>query len=308
MRKNTPITEATFEAIVAALVAKGLDPEKVPADYAESQSLKSRDLSDLKEAQGQTLLTWLEQIPDDAVATEDQPADDQPADPAAAADTEAAPEETQDEPPAVGTIRKAEDTLAIKRPKTAAECQESLEELYELEGRRSVAEMEMEGYKGRANACKKEIESIDVSTYRIIRTIKENEIEERVPALRVTNTAEGMIRWYHRDTGELLREKAIEPGEQIPLDLAGDANGTVVETVKQTCVNCGLRCNEVGCPGGPGGDCEHCDTCAHLGDDEGGCQGLETEEACEKWEPIPSDEEATPPAETAGQEPEGAPA
>ena len=47
MKKNAPITQETVDAITAALEAKGLDPESVPAEFAESQSLKSRELADL---------------------------------------------------------------------------------------------------------------------------------------------------------------------------------------------------------------------------------------------------------------------
>ena len=54
--------------------------------------------------------------------------------------------------------------------------------------------------------------------------MEENGIEESVEALRVTNNSEGRIYGNHRDSGELVREKPIEMGEQLPRDMAGDAS------------------------------------------------------------------------------------
>ena len=121
-------------------------------------------------------------------------------------------------------IRKAEDTLMVKRPLNADEQQEKLDALFELESRRTSIEFNLDGLKNQVKTCQKELDGIDLRTYRLIREIKENEVEEQVEALRVTNHSEGMIYWYSRDTGELLREKPIEVGEQLPLDLAGDAS------------------------------------------------------------------------------------
>ncbi|MCL2029828.1 MAG: hypothetical protein FWG97_05385 [Deltaproteobacteria bacterium] len=230
MKKTAPITEDTLDLIGLVLSAKGLDLELVPAKFADDQGLTSRDLSALRESQGQALLTWLEQIPDD------QPADE----------TESSgPAEPEESDNLAGDIRKAEDSVFVKRPLTTDECQSEMAELFTLESRRAAVEFELDGHKSRAKACQKEIETIDASTYRILRGLKANEVEEQVPALRVTNLTAGMISWFHADTGELLKERAIEPGEQLPLDLAGDAGAAADEPAADDAENNGEEAGPV---------------------------------------------------------------
>ena len=73
-RLNQPITEATLDEICRLLPTKGLNPETVPAEFAELHSLQTRDLDSLTETQGQTLLTWLGELPDDQPAEAAAPA------------------------------------------------------------------------------------------------------------------------------------------------------------------------------------------------------------------------------------------
>lgn len=211
------ITPNTLKELDKVLAAKGLPGLTVPAEFQEQNGLKSSDLDDLTEVKGQSLLAWLEGLPDD-----------QPVEPASPAEIIDATNETSDQPEDDGQakddIRKAEDTLMIKRPLNPEEQQENMDALFELEARRTTLEFELDGFKNQVKGCQKEIDGIDQRTYKLIREIKENEVEEPVETLRVTNHSEGMIYWYHRDTGELLREKPIEVGEQLPLDLAGDAS------------------------------------------------------------------------------------
>jgi hypothetical protein len=247
MRSNAHVSMEMFEKIVAALTAKGLDSTTVPAEFGEGGG-KTRSLSKLTQKRAQELLAWLDGIPDDQPAESaapespaDSPAEDAdptapetpaaedaeaPAQEPAETETPAAPEdeaEADDAESQGGNIRKAEDTIFIRRALTLSESEESFEELFKLAGRRSVMEKQLEGHKNAAKAAQKEIDAIEDTTFRIIQEIKEGEVEERIDALRVTHINAGMIYWYDRDTGELLRERAIEPGEQIALDLAGNA-------------------------------------------------------------------------------------
>ena len=224
------ITPETLEDVYAALEVKGLDPDTVPAEFADSQSLKSRELADLTETKGQVLLSWLNEIPDDQpVEPDNEISDLDNADAAQSASFAAADNENADSDNDSGNgvtreeIRKAEDVITIKRPLTPEESQSALEDLYELESRRTSLEFELDGFKSKVKACQKEIESVDTETYRIIRDIKANAVEEEVEALRITNHTTGMITWYDRNTGEVLKERAINSGEQLPLDLAGEA-------------------------------------------------------------------------------------
>lgn len=222
-RLNQPIAEQTLNEIYGLLPAKGLDPDMAPAEFAENHGLKTRELEGLTESQGLALLDWLGQIPDDQ-PVEPAGAPEGGAEAGAADDEGSSGAETEADGNghAKDEISKAEGSLWIKRPLTFEEHQGSLNDLYELESRRTSLEFELDGHKAKVKACQKEIESIDTETYRIIRNIKANEIGEEVPALRVTNHTAGMIFWYHRDTGEVLRERAIANGEQLPLDLSGE--------------------------------------------------------------------------------------
>jgi len=245
MRKTTHITTETLDKITSVLIAKALDPEQVPVEFATAQDLKSRDLNELSERQGQALLAWLDQLPDD------QPAEKEPAAPAEAEGVdpeaheaheaheeaheahESSPAETAQEEDGNGEgkddIRKAEDYIMVKRPLTAAELEGNLEELYKLAGTRASAEIALDNYKSAAKSAQKTIDVLDAETFRIIREMKENAVEEKVAALRVTNYTTGLISWFHQETGELLPEQAIKPGEPLPLDLSGGANNPAAD-------------------------------------------------------------------------------
>jgi len=76
------------------------------------------------------------------------------------------------------------------------ERQESLNELYEFESRRGIQEIELESYK--LKACQKAIDGIDLTTYRLIREIKENQIEETVPSIRITQAFDSRVISFRR--------------------------------------------------------------------------------------------------------------
>ena len=232
-RLNQPITEATLDEICRLLPTKGLNPETVPAEFAELHSLQTRDLDSLTETQGQTLLTWLGELPDDQPAEAAVPAEPPADEPATDSPVETEPTEgaAPVEPETEGgnghaqdDIRKADDSIWVKRALNAEERQNILDDLYDLESRRTEIESILEKLKSLVKANQKEIENIDTDTYRLIRDIRDNQVEGLVRALRITNHTTGMISWFDQYTGELLRELAIAAGAQLPLDLAGEAD------------------------------------------------------------------------------------
>jgi hypothetical protein len=220
-------------------------------------------------------------------------------------------------------IRKAEEEIWIKRPLSIAELAGSLDELYKLAERRRHSVFNMESYKLQAKTCQKEIDTIDSQTYSLLREMdsqETQETEEMVPAIRVTNLTTGMIAWYRKDNNEFIREKAIKPGEQLPLDLSGDANATADEppAVERSCETCAhdeeeiraAYCNQCNNksqylakepipanePPPPTDTVKSCDNCARCdGIEENGCtisHGCDCDPFLSGWEPI------TPPAET----------
>ena len=353
MTKYT-VRKKTLDQITSVLTAKGLGTLKPPCKWLESKGLPTtRHIANLRETEAQELLAWLDQFPDDQSAEhpgeketgppapEDEPTDTEPtADPAgnestggeteaqnqaagedAPAETEPAqePEEGNGEGEPKEQIRKSEDYILVKRPLSPAELEGSLEELYKLAGSRASAEIALDNYKSAAKSCQKTIDALDIETYRLLREMKENEVEEKVAALRVTNLTTGMISWFHQDTGELLREQAIEPGKPLPLDLSGDANNPAAEPagepeaaqVERSCDNC-IGCDYVepscdschDCYHSPRGSCYECndysewrpracENCAHRELEAGAndiCPTCGENGECLAWKPRPADE------------------
>ena len=116
-------------------------------------------------------------------------------------------------------IRKTSETIPITVPLSPLDHEQIHAEMIEHNRERARLETKIDDHKGAIKAAQKGVDTLNSKIYDGIRALEDNEKTVAMECWRVTDYETGLVRWVSKDSGEVVKERALtDPERQQSMD------------------------------------------------------------------------------------------